>query len=95
MVINIASLAGEQGYPCSPVYASSKAAVVLLERVAEHRARRVRVFVRAVGRIERDAYLHQDRQGRQHPRRLQAGIARFFARNSSNVIGPAVTADVI
>jgi NAD(P)-dependent dehydrogenase (short-subunit alcohol dehydrogenase family) len=35
MVINIASLTGEHGYPCSPLYASSKAAVVLLERVAE------------------------------------------------------------
>jgi len=34
-------------------------------------------------------------RGDSTPDAYQAGIARFFARNSSNVIGPAVTADVI
>lgn len=96
VIINIASLTAEQGYPYSSVYASSKAAVALLSESLNIELAEFGVIVRAVlpGLSATRIFTKIDRGG-SIPDAYQAGIARFFAGNSSTGSGPAVTADVI
>src|SRR5260370_25861502 len=96
MVVNIASLTAEQGYPYSSVYASSKAAVALLSESLNIELSEFGVIVRAIlpGMSATRIFTKIDR-GDSIPDAYQAGIARFFASNSSTGSDPAVTADVI
>jgi NAD(P)-dependent dehydrogenase (short-subunit alcohol dehydrogenase family) len=96
MVINIASLTAEQGYPYSSVYASSKAAVVLLSECLNIELAEFGVVVRAIlpGMSATRIFTKIDR-GDSVPDAYQASIARFFANNSSTGSEPAVTAEVI
>jgi NAD(P)-dependent dehydrogenase (short-subunit alcohol dehydrogenase family) len=96
MIINIASLTAEQGYPYSSVYASSKAAVALLSESLNIELAEFGVIVRAIlpGMSATRIFTKIDR-GDSIPDAYQAGIARFFASNSSTGSDPAVTADVI
>jgi short-subunit dehydrogenase len=96
MVVNIASLTAEQGYPYSSVYASSKAAVALLSKSLSIELAEFGVIVRAIlpGMSATRIFTKID-TGDSIPDAYQAGIARFFANNSSTGSDPSVTADVI
>jgi NAD(P)-dependent dehydrogenase (short-subunit alcohol dehydrogenase family) len=96
MIINIASLTAEQGYPYNSVYASSKAAVALLSESLNIELAEFGVIVRAIlpGMSATRIFTKIDR-GDSIPDAYQAGIARFFASNPSTGSDPAVTADVI
>lgn len=96
VVVNIASLTAEQGYPYSSVYASSKAAVVLLSESLNIELAGFGIIVRAVlpGMSATRIFTKIDR-GDSISDVYQAGIARFFASNSSTGSDPAVTADVV
>jgi NAD(P)-dependent dehydrogenase (short-subunit alcohol dehydrogenase family) len=95
-VVNIASLTAEQGYPYNSVYASSKAAVAVLSESLNIELAEFGVIVRAIlpGMSATRIFTKIDR-GDSIPDAYQAGIARFFAGNSSTGSDPAVTADVV
>ena len=95
-VVNIASLTAEQGYPYSSVYGSSKAAVVLLSESLNIELAEFGVTVRAIlpGMSATRIFTKID-TGDSIPDAYQAGIACFFANNSSTGSEPTVTADVI
>ena len=84
MIINVATLTAEQGYPYDSVYASSKAAVALLSESLNIELAEFGVIVRAVlpGMSATRIFTKIDR-GDSIPDAYQAGIARFFASNSS------------
>src|SRR3984893_6738984 len=96
MIINIASLTAEQGYPYSSVYASSKAAVAVLSESLNIELAEFGGIAREIapGMSATRIFTKIDR-GNSIPDAYQAGIARFFASNSSTGSDPAVTADVI
>jgi short-subunit dehydrogenase len=96
VVVNIASLTAEQGYPYNSVYASSKAAVAVLSESLNIELAEFGVIVRAIlpGMSATRIFTKIDR-GDSIPDAYQASIARFFASNSSTGSDPAVTADVI
>jgi NAD(P)-dependent dehydrogenase (short-subunit alcohol dehydrogenase family) len=93
MIINIASLTAEQGYPYSSVYASSKAAVAFLSESLNIELAEFGIIVRAIlpGMSATRIFTKIDK-GDNIPDAYQAGIARFFASNSSTGSDPAVTA---
>src|SRR5260370_30341211 len=96
MIVNIASLTAEQGYPYNSVYASSKAAVALLSESLNTELAEFGVIGRAIlpGMSATRIFTKIDK-GDSIPDAYQPGIARFFASNSPTGSDPAVTADVI
>jgi NAD(P)-dependent dehydrogenase (short-subunit alcohol dehydrogenase family) len=96
VVVNIASLTAEQGYPYNLVHASSKAAVALLSECLNIELAAFGVVARAIlpGMSATRIFTKID-SGGSIPDACQPGIARFFASSSSSGSDPAVTADVI
>ncbi len=95
-VINIASITGDQGYPYNSVYASSKAAVATLSESLSIELGEFGIVVRAIlpGQHATRIFTKID-IGDNIPDAYRAGIAHFFASNSSTGSEPSVTADVI
>ncbi len=95
-VINIASITGDQGYPYNSVYASSKAAVATLSESLSIELGEFGIVVRAIlpGQHATCIFTKID-IGDNIPDAYRAGIAHFFASNSSTGSEPSVTADVI
>ena len=95
-VINIVSITGDQGYPYNSVYASSKAAVATLSESLSIELGEFGIVVRAIlpGQHATCIFTKID-IGDNIPDAYRAGIAHFFASNSSTGSEPSVTADVI
>jgi NAD(P)-dependent dehydrogenase (short-subunit alcohol dehydrogenase family) len=96
IVINIASITGDQGYPYNSVYASSKAAVAVLSESLSIELAEFGVVVRAIlpGLHATRIFTKID-QGDSIPGAYRAGINHFFAGNSPTGSEPSVTAEVI
>src|SRR5712672_1450691 len=96
MIINIASLTAEQGYPYNSVYASSKAAVAVLSESLNIELAEFGIIVRAIlpGMHATRIFTKIDK-GDSIPDAYRAGITQFFAGNSPTGSEPSVTAEVI
>ncbi|WP_326835050.1 SDR family NAD(P)-dependent oxidoreductase [Amycolatopsis rhabdoformis] len=96
VVVNIASLTAEQGYPYSGVYAASKAAVATLSEALSMELAEFGVAVRAImpGQHATRIFTKID-VATEVPEDYQAGIESFFGVTPMTGSSPQVTADVI
>ena len=93
VIVNLASISADQGYPYTAVYAASKAAV-RVHRRTQHRDVGLRGHRQGdLPGPPRHTHLHQDRLGGRHPRGLPGGHAAFFA--ARRPVPPGGDLDVI
>jgi NAD(P)-dependent dehydrogenase (short-subunit alcohol dehydrogenase family) len=95
VVINIASLTAEQGYPYSSVYAASKAAVATLSEALNLELAEFGVKVRAILPGQHATRIFTKIDAAEISAEYQPGVAAFFAKNSPTGSDPAVTAAVV
>ncbi|MEU0914665.1 SDR family oxidoreductase [Streptomyces althioticus] len=97
VVVNIASLTAEQGYPYSAVYGASKAAVVALSEGLSLELAQFGINVRTVlpGQHSTRIFTKIDMAQGEALAPYRAGIEEFFGNNTPTGSDPSVTADVI
>lgn len=95
VVINIASLTAEQGYPYSSAYAASKAAVATLSEALNIELAEFGVKVRALMPGQHATRIFTKIDAATVSPAYRSGVADFFAKNSPTGSDPSVTAAVV